>query len=128
MFDDLNYANALIYAAKHYNNPHCFDSFEFYEDLNRFKYLKRLFNRYQEEGDLKERLILNHLIILYNVFEVEAATRLLFLKLEDYLEYLKPFLEYLNYLPTTVKGVNGVDCTTEHIFTDQYIKQILESL
>ena len=128
MNNDLNEANVLLYAAKHYNNPQCFDTIEFYEDLSRFKYLKRLFGRYEEEGDLKERLILNHLIVLYNVFDVEAATRILFLKLDEYLEYLSPFLEYLGYLPDIVQKINGIDYFTYEIYKDNNIKEILEQL
>ena len=126
--NDLNEANVLLYAAKHYNNPQCFDTIEFYEDLSRFKYLKRLFGRYEEEGDLKERLILNHLIVIYNVFDVEAATRLLFLKLDEYLEYLSPFLEYLGYLPDIVSSINGVNYFTYEIYKDNNIAQLLEQL
>ena len=63
--ETLDNSNFLLYAAKHYDNPQCFDTKEFYDDLKRFKYLKRLFNRYKETGDLKERLIINHLQILY---------------------------------------------------------------
>ena len=63
----LDESNFLLYAAKHYDNPQCFDTVEFYEDLNRFKYLKRLFNKYRDGGELKERLILNHVMVLYNL-------------------------------------------------------------
>ena len=64
--DKLDEFNFLLYAAKHYDNPQCYDTVEFYDDLKRFKYIKRLLNRYVEEGDLKERLILNHIIVLNN--------------------------------------------------------------
>ena len=77
--DKLDESNFLLYAAKHYDNPQCFDTIEFYEDLKRFKYIKRLFNRYIEDGDLKERLVLNHIVILFNLFGVKAAIRMLFL-------------------------------------------------
>jgi len=68
MFEKLDETNFVLYAAKHYDNPHCYDTLEFYDDLNRFKYLKRLFNRYEETGELKDRLIINHLTIIYNIF------------------------------------------------------------
>ena len=78
--EQIDETNFMLYAARHYNNPSCFDTLEFYEDLNRFKYIKRLFSRYDESGELKERLILNHIIILYNLFGIDATTRLLFFK------------------------------------------------
>ena len=76
-FDDLTPENVFMFAAKAYERPNCLWS-EFEEDLKTFNYVKRLFRRFQKDGDLKERLILNHLIIIYNVFGVPAATRLLF--------------------------------------------------
>lgn len=85
-----------------YDNPSCHDISEFEEDLKRFQYLRRLFNRYKQFGDLRERLVLNHLIILYNTFGTNA-TNMLFFKLEDYHEYLKPFVEYLNYMPEYIE-------------------------
>lgn len=92
MIDNLTEQNFSLFAAQSYNNPSCMDVLEFQEDLNRIKYLKRLFKRYDEKGDLKERLVINHLIVIYNVFEREAATRMLVMKLDGYLHYLKPFL------------------------------------
>lgn len=119
--DDLNEANALIYAAKHYDNPHFFDTVEFYEDLSRFKYLKKLFGRYEDSGELNERLVLNHLIVIYNVFGVEAATKLLFLKMDNYGSYLKPFLLLLNFLPDVVYNVEGRNIITSEIMMDSKI-------
>lgn len=100
-YEPLSDSTFLLYAAKHYDNPHCFDMSEFNEDMNRFKYIKRLFNRYKETGELKERLILNHIIVIYNLFGVDAATKMLFFKLGKYMECLKPFLIMLNYMPQT---------------------------
>ena len=80
---NLNDDNFFLYAASHYENVNCFDTNEFYEDLNRLKYLKRLFSRYYMKDELKERLILNHLITLYNVFDFRAITRILFFKVES---------------------------------------------
>lgn len=105
MNDILDDTNFLLYAAKHYDNPQCFDTIEFYEDLKRFKYLKRLFNRYIKYRDLKERLILNHIIALTNIFGPEPAVRMLFLKLYGYEQYLKPFLILLNIMPEKVERV-----------------------
>ena len=126
--DDLNEANALLYAAKHYDNPHFFDTIEFYEDLSRFKYLKKLFSRYEETGDLNERLVLNHLTIIYNVFGVEATTRLLFLKMDNYGKYLKPFLLLLNYLPDVIYNVEGRNIITSHIVMDEGIVTKLRAI
>lgn len=91
----------LLYAMKHYENPQCTDISEFEEDLKRFQYLRKLFGRYRQENELKERLILNHLIVIYNVFGPEA-TNMLFMKLKEFHEYLKPFVEYLNFMPSVV--------------------------
>jgi len=90
----------LEYAMENYKNPSCSGREEFEEDINRIKYVKRLFGRYFSTGELKERLILNHIIIFYNVFEMEAATKMLFYRMEDKFKPLvKTFLVYLNYLP-----------------------------
>ena len=101
IIDQVDETNFLLYAAKHYDNPHCYDTVEFYEDLNRFKYIKRLLNKYEETGELRERLILNHLIILYNVFG-DTATKMLFYKLDGYYSYLVPFLVLLHRLPEKI--------------------------
>ena len=88
--------NLIVYAAKHYYNPKCIDSEEFFEDLKRFKYIKRLLNRYRDSGVLSERLILNHLIVIFNVFGYEAGLDILELKIElEYWHVLKPFLIFL---------------------------------
>jgi len=125
--EKLDETNFLLYAAKHYDNPSCFDTLEFYEDLNRFKYLKRLFSRYEETDELKERLILNHIIVVYNLFGVEASTRMLFLKLKDYYQYLKPFLVFLNYCPDKVVGI-GIDNITIVTSNIQMDLKIVEAL
>ena len=91
----------LMYAMKHYDNPQCTEMSEFEEDMKRFQYLRKLFSRYRQDNDLKERLILNHLIVLYNVFGPNA-TNMLFMRLHEYHEYLKPFVEYLNFMPQVV--------------------------
>ena len=126
--DNLNEANALIYAAKHYDNPHFFDTIEFYEDLSRFKYLKKLFGRYNDTGEINDRLVLNHLTVIYNVFGVEAATRLLFLKMENYGSYLKPFLLFLNFCPDVIYNVNGHNIRTSEIVMDTKIVEMLRQI
>jgi hypothetical protein len=91
--------NLLIFAAKHYHTPQYINAEEFEEDLRRFKYVKRLLNRYQETGVIAERLILNHLIVIFNVFGIPAALKILELKLDPkYWPQLKPFLIFLRYI------------------------------
>ncbi len=92
----------LLYAARHYDNPNCNTQEEFLDDLRRFKYVKRLLNRYVETGELKHRLILNHIIVIYNVFGSEAATKMLFLRLTGLEKYLKPFLVCIGQMPEQV--------------------------
>ena len=121
-FDDLNEKNFLLYAMKYYDNPQCVEVEEFNDDLKKIKYIKRLFNQYALEGVLKERLLLNHIIVFYNVFSVEAATRILFYKLEDqFWPMLKTFLFYLNFLPNKIESINGKTILTTDIPMDQGI-------
>lgn len=90
----------MLFAAKNYTNLQCMTTEEFDEDLQKFKYIKRLFNRYETTGELSERLILNHLIVLYNVFGINAANQMMFYKIDKKnWPLLKTFLVYLNYLP-----------------------------
>ena len=128
MFDDLNEENFLMYAMKAYTSPHYVMS-EFEGDLKRTKYLKRLFRRYKITKTLKDRLILNHLILLYNVFGVEPATRILFFRIDeaDY-DALKTFLLYLNYMPDIVRGINGKDILSSDILVDMNIAEILRKI
>ena len=101
IFDEVNEDNLIIFAARHYYNPKCIDVEEFYEDLNRVKYVKRLVNRYtgNEDKKLSVRLILNHIVVIFNVFGVEAALKILKLKLEDeHWSIIKPFLIFLKYI------------------------------
>ena len=98
-FKELNDKNLFLYAAKHYRSNKLADADEFNEDLKRFKYIKRLLNRYIESDELSERLILNHLIVDFNVFGIEAALNILDFKLEDkHWPVMKPFLIFLNYI------------------------------
>jgi hypothetical protein len=97
-----------LIAAKSYDNPSCCDIEEFHDDLARFRYVKRLFTKYQQSGEIKERLVLNHMIVLYNLFGSEC-TRMLFFKLEGQWQFLKPFLVYLNRLPDKMFGVGKHD-------------------
>jgi hypothetical protein len=118
MINDLNEETFLLYAMKSYDKPNCIQS-EFEEDLQRIKYIKRLFKRYRTSGELKERLIMNHIIILSNVFGVHPTVRILFYKLDpgDYI-ILKTFLLYLNYMPDIVTGINGTDINSKDLTVD----------
>lgn len=106
----LNNDTFISYAMKHYDNPSCKTLDEFNEDLSRFKYLKKLLNRYLAEDDtVNFRLIVNHIAILYNVFEYNACTTMLFFKTDrEHWGVIKPILEYLNYLPEFIPdlGIN----------------------
>ena len=116
----------LLYAMKHYDNPQCTEMSQFDEDMKRFQYLRKLFSRYRQDQDLKERLILNHLIVLYNVFGVEA-TNMLFMRLHEYHEYLKPFVEYLNFMPAILVYDDYV-INSRSIMPDSYIKETLKEI
>ena len=99
-FNELTNGNYMMYALLHYDNPHCKDIKEFFEDIKRIHYIRRLLKRYHTDGILKERLILNHLITFYNVFESTAATRILFFRVEkSFHPSLKTFLIYINKMP-----------------------------
>jgi hypothetical protein len=125
MLDNLTEDNFLIYAMKCYNAPHCILS-EFESDIKRTKYLKRLFRRYKVTKILKERLILNHIILLNNVFGPVPTARILFYKTDerDY-DILKTFLEYLDIMPNEVRGINGRDIYTSDIALDPNVAEIL---
>lgn len=99
IFETLDESNFLLYAAKHYYKPNIIDAEEFYDDLKRFMYLKRLFNRYHNTGDLSERLVLNHLIVIFNVFDIKPTLKMLEYHMDDkYWPTLKPFLIFLNHI------------------------------
>ena len=121
-------SNFLLYAAKHYDNAQCHDTAEFYDDLKRFKYIKRLFIKYQESGELRERLILNHIIVLYNMFGDEA-TRMLFFKLDGFYTYLKPFLILLRRMPDAIYMVGHHDIVySSDILMDSRIVEELRKI
>lgn len=122
----LTEANFQLYAAKYYDNIF-YDVIEFQEDLKRFAYVKRLFNYYQKTGDLKDRLILNHLVIIYNMWPV-IATPMLFLKLKGYETILKTFLTYMERMPDEISGI-GLEQRTiinQDIALDNTILEILK--
>jgi|TARA_B100000029_G_scaffold451084_1_gene475387 hypothetical protein len=99
MYKKITSENITMFAIRHYDNPHCESEKEFYDDMKRFKYIKRLLRKYKETNVLKERLILNHIIILRNLFGPEACVTLLLYKIQqEYLSTLKSFLLYLNMI------------------------------
>ena len=102
LFETLDKDTFILYAAKHYYSPRCIDAEEFYEDLSRFKYVKRLVNRHQRGGDLGEKLLLNHLTIILNVFGHESGLKMLEYKigLENF-DVIKPFLIFMNAIKLT---------------------------
>lgn len=116
----------LLYAMKHYDNPQCTEMSEFEEDMKRFQYLRKLFSRYRQYDDLKERLILNHLIVIFNVFGVDA-TNMLFFKLHEFHSYLKPFVEYLNYMPRILQ-YDELIINSESITGDTFIENKLREI
>ena len=127
-FDDLTNENVLLYAVKAYDKPNMLMS-EFKEDMKRFNYLKRLFRRYRKEGEMRERLVINHLVVIYNVFGVEVATRLLFYKMsKDDFSALKTFLIFLNYMPEVVVGIKGHNILSSEIPVDMFIADILRQI
>jgi hypothetical protein len=128
MFDNLNDDNFTMYAIKSYNSPNCIMS-EFEDDMKRLKYIKRLIKRYRATGELKERLILNHIIVLSNVFGTEAAVRMLFYKFdpEDY-TILKTFLIFLNYMPKIVVGISSKNIISADIGIDVFVGKRLSQI
>jgi hypothetical protein len=128
MFDDLNDDNFMMYAVKCYSSPNCIMS-EFEGDIKRTKYLKRLFRRYKVTKTLKERLILNHIILLNNVFGPEVTARILFYRIDerDY-DILKTFLLYLNIMPEMLYGIKGKNIRSSEIPVDMNIAEILRQI
>ena len=120
--------NFIMFAMKHYQNPQCLNIDEFNDDLKRIKYIKRLFSRYVSSGELKERLILNHLIILYNSFGTQA-TKMLFFKIEEqFWPQLKTFLVFLSYMPEVLTGVGDGPIISTDIPLDQGIITALRKI
>lgn len=105
MQEKLTDKNFLLYCASHYDNAQYASTEDFVEDMNRLKYIKKLITRYTEYGDLKERLILNHIIILNNCFGPDVLSRILYLKLKEQMIYLKPFLVLLDIMPDRIYNV-----------------------
>lgn len=127
-FDNLTDENIMMYAMKAYDKPNCIMS-EFNEDMKRFNYLKRLFRRYRKLGELRERLVLNHLVVLNNVFGSEVSARLLFYMMskEDY-SSLKTYLLFLSTMPEKVRGIRGDDIISSDIQVDMIVADKLRKI
>jgi hypothetical protein len=129
MKPELTEENFLMYAIKNYDNPGCSGLSEFQDDLKRLRYVKRLLGRYHSGGELKDRLIINHLMILYNVFGIEAATSLLFFRMPRELwSYLKTFLVFLNFMPQYVIVSSGQRVPESQIPLDSTIVDKLRKI
>jgi len=127
--NNINKGNIDLFSEMSYKNPQCLSYEDFYEDMYRIKYVKRLFNKYHRGGEIKTRLILNHIIAFYNVFEKRDATRILFFKMEEkYWTLLKTFLLYLSYMPEIVHGIDGRNIMSDEISVDDSVYKELEDI
>ena len=128
-FNDLTEENFLMFSMREYNNMQCTDIEEFHDDLKKIKYIKRLFNIYKNDGQLKERLILNHLIVFYNVFPAYAGTRILFYKIEEqFWPMLKTFLIFLERMPNKIESIRGKTILSTDIKLDEGIVTRLRTI
>ena len=128
-FNDLTEENFLMFSMREYNNMQCTDIEEFHDDLKKIKYIKRLFNIYKNDGQLKERLILNHLIVFYNVFPAYAGTRILFYKIEEqFWPMLKTFLIFLERMPDKIESIRGKTILATDIKLDEGIVTKLRTI
>lgn len=129
MFDRMTEQNYFLFAMRNYDNPNCNDIDEFKEDLNRLKYIKRLLNRYLVGGDLKERLVLNHMTVFCNVFGADAAVKLMFFKIDKKLHSaLKTFCIFLNIMPEKILGISSTPIYSVDIPVDLKIANILRKI
>jgi hypothetical protein len=126
---ELTEDNFLFFAIKHYDNPACKGIDEFEDDLKRFSYIKRLFNKPGEESDLRTRLILNHIVVLCNLFGTSNIANMLFLKIEEkYWIHIKTYLTYLNCMPDSPMSINGKTIRDSDIPLDQSLIDFLRKL
>ena len=120
MYEKITPENVVMFAIRHYNNPHCEGEKEFDDDMKRFKYIKRLLRKYYDTGILKERLLLNHIIVLNNVFGPDACATLLLYKIQpEFWSALKTFLLFLNILK---------EDELDHINIDENVENVLKEL
>lgn len=128
-FENLTEDNVIIFAMKFYDNPQCTSEKDFYDDMKILKYIKRLMNRYYATGILKERLILNHLIMFTNIFPPPVAIRILFLRIDDkFWPMLKTFLIYLDMMPKYIDKINGKEILSSDINVDLKIANVLREI
>jgi hypothetical protein len=126
---ELTEDNFIMYAIKNYDNPSCVGMGEFLDDLKRFKYIKRLLRKHNVGKELKERLILNHIIVLGNLFGIEATTKMLFFKLEkEFWPQIKAFLIFLNYMPLKTIVSKGVEILETDILVDETVLENLKKI
>ena len=120
MYEKITNENVIMFAIKHYDNPQCEGEREFHDDMKRFKYIKRLLRKHKDTSVLKERLLLNHIIILNNLFGPEACVTLLLFKIQrEYWETLKSFLLFLNIIR---------DDELQNIKENKFVLELLEKL
>lgn len=125
----INDKNFILFCASHYDNYQFSSTEDFFNDLKRIKYIKKLITRYKDKGELKERLILNHIIILNNCFGADITCKIIFLKMKNILPYVKPFLVFLNILPEIIYNVgNKKVIDTNLIPMDNFIVQSLREI
>ena len=126
---ELTEDNFTMFAVKNYDNPSCNGMDEFLDDLKRFKYIKRLLRKHNVGKELKERLILNHIIVLGNLFGIEATTKMLFFKLEEkFWPQVKTFLVFLNYMPLKIIVSPGIEILDKDIPIDETILEDLKRI
>lgn len=129
MKDPINDDNFLLFCAKHYETKYSTSTIEFQEDINRIKYIRRLLQRYEQSGTIKERLVLNHIIILSNVFTPPICSKILLFKLSEQAKYLKPFLVFLSLLPDRIENIGEHSVLyTDTIEMDMGLVEILRKL
>jgi hypothetical protein len=129
MITELTEENFTMFAVKNYDNPSCNGMDEFLDDLKRFKYIKRLLRKHNVGKELKERLILNHIIVLGNLFGIDATTKMLFFKLEEkFWPQIKTFLVFLNYMPIKVIVSEGIEIIDNEIPIDETILENLKKI
>lgn len=126
---ELTEDNFTMYAIKNYDNPYCNGMDEFLDDLKRIKYIKRLLRKHNVGKELKERLILNHIIVLGNLFGIEATTKMLFFKIEKkFWSQIKSFLVFLNYMPIKIIVSPGVEILEKDIEIDEIVLDNLKKI
>jgi hypothetical protein len=127
--EPLTKENFLLYCAKNYDGRYGSSTDDLYNDINRIKYIKKLITRYETSDELKERLILNHIIVLYNVFGAEACTRILYFKLNEHFAIIKPFLVKIGILPQLIYNIDGVNMiNTDLIPMDNKVIEALRKI